>query len=190
MSGLLFIAFVFLTTHLNSKFFIFFISGFANIFCYSAVLNDQYNFSYVVLLNIIFMLIIAFYYILIDIEEDSLPIDFIKRTPLKYFIIIISFLISFVSILSIFRSFVRRSEILNINKPSVVVVDYREKMKTKNKNLTIEKKLIDAQHTNIKNIVYEKTFKDIKMSVFKYFNTAILIYVIFLSVNYFIYKEN
>jgi hypothetical protein len=85
---------------------------------------------------------------------------------------------------------VRKGEILNINKPSVVVVDYREKMKGENENLTIEKKLIDVQNAGVKNIAYEKTFKDIKISAFKYFNTAILIYVIFLSINYFIYKEN
>jgi hypothetical protein len=137
------------------------------------------------------MLVIAFYYILIDLREDSLSMDFIKRTMLRYIVIIISFLLSFVFILLVFKSLVQSRETLHLNnKISVVVADKREKMKSKSKSVIIEKKTVGDNNSKIKNTVYEKSFKDIKISAFKYFNTAIIIYVVFLSINYFVHREN
>lgn len=184
---LLFIAFVFLTTHLNSKFFIFFISSFINIFCCSAIMNDQYNFLYIVLLNIIFMLVIIFYYILINTEEDVLSMDFIHRTTIRYVIIILSFLVSFISISIVFTAIVHRKDQLPVNKPSIVVLaDKREKIRSKNKNIMIEKKTINSD--GITNLIYEKRLTNKGIESFKYFNVIMYVYVIFLSVSYFIYK--
>ncbi|MDR2760756.1 MAG: hypothetical protein LBB09_02830 [Rickettsiales bacterium] len=189
ISGALFVAFVFLTTHINSKFFIFFISSFANIFCYSVIIADQYNFSYIVLLAIIFMLIVIFYYILVDIDEKLLPVEFVNRTTLRYIVIIASFLISFLFISIAFTSLIRRKDALHYNDFSTVLANQREKVESgSGKNITLEKKtVVDGQE---KNIIYEKTFRSKRTIFFKYFNILIFIYVIFLNISYFIYKRN
>jgi hypothetical protein len=154
------------------------------------ILNDQYNFSHIVLLNIIFILIMAFYYILSNLKEDSLPVDFIRRTALRYLVIITCFLFSLVSIFAILRSLMKRSEALHIDKPSIMLVDGREKIRSENKNIAIEKKFIGSQSFGVRSVAYEKTSMNVETDTFKYFNILILIYVIFLSVSYFIHKKN
>ncbi|MDR0571296.1 MAG: hypothetical protein LBG48_00425 [Rickettsiales bacterium] len=133
------------------------------------------------------MLVIIFYYILINTEEDVLSMDFIHRTTIRYVIIILSFLVSFISISIVFTAIVHRKDQLPVNKPSIVVLaDKREKIRSKNKNIMIEKKTINSD--GITNLIYEKRLTNKGIESFKYFNVIMYVYVIFLSVSYFIYK--
>jgi hypothetical protein len=83
----------------------------------------------------------------------------------------------------------KNKEILYLNKQSAIVFNNREKLKTENNEITIEKKMVIDKNEKVVNMVHEKNFKNTKINTFKYFNVSIFIYVIFLSINYFIHKK-
>jgi hypothetical protein len=67
-----------------------------------------------------------------------------------------------------------------------ILADKREKIRYEDKDVMIEKKTIKTEGTT--NLIYEKKLNNRSIESFKYFNVIMYVYVIFLSVSYFIYK--
>ena len=110
----LYVAFIFYAKKTESKFFIFFISSFINIFNYSVVLKNEYNFLSIVLLNLLFLFVIIFFYIYSDIENNILPDDFVESSDMKNLIVLSIFIFSLVSICCIFSSlYFKKSRLKN-----------------------------------------------------------------------------
>lgn len=176
---MLYVAFLFFTTHINSKFFIFFISCFANIFCYSIIIKKEYNFFFLVLLNVLFMLIMVFYYIMIDLDEKSLTQEFTNRSTLKHVLIISFFLCGLFFILTIFSIFYKKQELINSNY-NVVPIAFNKVVKN-----SYESKLDNYGKIDNNIIVYQKNVRELNNKVFSNFNILVLVYICLLNVLYF-----
>ena len=99
-----YIAFIFFAKSLDSKFIVFFISSFINIFSYSTTLKNEINFLTVVLLNLFFILTLVFFYIYTDTKNNLLTSDYVESSDIKNIITTTIFILSFVIISFIFYS--------------------------------------------------------------------------------------
>lgn len=184
MMGLLYIAFVFFAKNIRSKFFIFFISSFINIFNYSIVLNNEYSFFTVVLLNIIFILIVIVFYIFLNREQENLPQNFVESSDIKNLITLLIFATSFVILCSIFL-------LLNVKKDRFKIknIDVNTLTTTKlytKKNSEIQKKEIYTSDGH-KYIIYTRNLDFIeKNDIFSNYNLLIILYISTMIVMFFI----
>ncbi|MDR1498982.1 MAG: hypothetical protein LBS34_01700 [Rickettsiales bacterium] len=187
---LLYIAFVFCAKNIISKFFIFFISSFINIFNYSVVLKNEYNFLTIVLLNVIFMLAVAFFYVHSNTDNKNLSSDFMEANDIKNFITITIFLISFVSLCFIFLSFNSKKEMFNKLFSNKIVADKTDNFRVDG---LVQKKQ-ELQINNQKYIIYTRNINFIENSnIFLNYNLIIIFYIAVSIIGFFItsgIKEN
>lgn len=185
MMGLLYVAFVFFAKNITSKFFIFFISGFINIFNYSVIIKNEYSFLTLVLLNIIFMLVIAILYIYIDANQENLDSSFIESNDIKNFTIIIILIASFIMLCLIFRAINMKKELfynISINRANILTTEkYYKKVDS-----SIEKKEIFSDGGQ-KFIIYTRNLAFIENNnIFLNYNLLIILYVSVVIVVFFI----
>lgn len=183
MMAMLYIAFVFLAKNITSKFFIFFISSFVNIFNYSVVLKDQYSFLTVVLLNIIFMLIVIIFFIYSNLEKENLPSSFIESNDIKNLIIIVIFLTSFIILCFIFTSINKQKDLFKGGTLNGNHILTTTKIYYKEKN--IQRKEI-FENNGQKFIIYNRNIDFIeKNNIFTNYNLFIVLYVSIVIVVFF-----
>lgn len=181
--GLLYISFIFLAEDINYKFFIFFISSFINIFNYSVVLKNEYNFLTIVLLNIIFILIIIIFYIYSDIKQENLSSDFIESNDIKNFITIVIFLGSFILLCYIFIILNSKKNLFgnNINKNTIITT---EKYYYKKNNILEKKEIINNKNEHY--TIYTRNIPFIeKNNIFLNYNLIIILYITITIVSFF-----
>lgn len=184
----LYFAFVFCAKKTESKFFIFFISSFVNIFNYSIVLKNEYNFLSVVLLNLMFVFIIIFFYIYCDVNNNILSNDFVESSDAKNLITIIIFILSFISLCFIFNSLYTRKDRLT-NKPLTNNIIATSNIVIKNSNIKQEKQTIKIEKTNY--IIYNRNIRFLNNNkVFHNYNLIILFYIIAIMTSFFINNSN
>lgn len=178
----LYIAFVFYAKKTESKFFIFFISSFINIFNYSIILKNEYNFLSVVLLNLLFAFVIIFFYIYSDIGNNILPNDFVENSDFKNIMSVLIFLFSFFSICFIFCfTYFKKDAIKSFNINTNVINNVSFVMKEEDKLQHIN--IIDSN--DIKYTIYNKNIKFIDNNkIFRNYNLIILCYIIILMVSF------
>ena len=183
--GLLYIAFVFFAKNLRSKFFIFFISSFINIFNYSIVLNNEYSFFTIVLLNIIFILIVMIFYIFLNREQKNLPSSFIESNDIKNTITVLIFSTSFIILCFIFILLNVKKDRFKIKNDNYNILT-NVKLYEKDKNNNIQKKEIFINE-DYKYIVYSRNLEFIeKNKIFSNYNLLILLYISTMIVMFFI----
>lgn len=178
----LYIAFVFYAKKTESKFFIFFISSFINIFNYSIILKNEYNFLSVVLLNLLFAFVIIFFYIYSDIGNNILPNDFVENSDFKNIMSVLIFLFSFFSICFIFCfTYFKKDAIKSFNINTNVINNVSFVMKEEDKLQHIN--IIDSN--DIKYTIYNKNIKFIDNNkIFRNYNLIILCYIIILMISF------
>lgn len=176
---LTYIAFVFYTKSIDSKFMVFFISCFINIFNYSVVLKNEINFLSIVTLNIFFIISMIFFYIYADPNSNLLSSDYIESSDIKNIIIILIFILSFISISFIFYSLSKnKNYLLRTQLNNVLVADQNYNYKNKY-DVKQEKLLLNIDGNNY--IVYNKNIPFIENNkIFRHYNLLILFYIVVL----------
>lgn len=177
--ALVYIAFVFYTKTIDSKFMVFFISCFINIFNYSIIIKNEINFLSIVTLNIFFILSMVFFYIYLDPNSNLLSSDYIENSDIKNILTIIIFVFSFILISFIFFSLSSNRERLYINQlNNNILTDKNYYYKNKD-DLKQEKLYINTKEKTY--IVYNKNISFIENNgFFKHYNLIILFYIIML----------
>ena len=182
-----YIAFIFFAKSLDSKFIVFFISSFINIFSYSTTLKSEINFLTVVLLNLFFILTIVFFYIHVDTNSNLLTSDYLESSDIKNVITTLIFVFSFFIISLIFYSLNKNRNLFyntTISNKSIVTDKnyYYKDSKEQNKQ---EKKEIKID--NINYVVYNRKLDFIENNYFlKHYNLIVLFYVILLVTTFII----
>ena len=178
-----YIAFIFFAKSLDSKFIVFFISSFINIFSYSTTLKNEINFLTVVLLNLFFILTLVFFYIYTDTKNNLLTSDYVESSDIKNIITTTIFILSFVIISFIFYS-LNKTKIFFYNNTidnRAIIADnnYYHKIN----NIKQEKKEIKLNDTNY--IIYDRKNNFLEKNYFfKHYNLMILFYVALLIVTF------
>ncbi len=185
MMWLLYIAFIFFAKNITSKFFIFFISCFVNIFNYSIVIKNEYSFLTIVLLNIIFMLVVAIFYIYVDMSQENLSSNFIEGNDIKNLIIISIFVTSFIMISLIFNGINKKKNLFNnisINKTNILTTN---KLYKKTSNGLEQKEILDINGQKF--IVFTRNIVFIENNnIFLNYNLLIILYISVIIVVFFI----
>lgn len=184
----LYVAFIFYAKKTESKFFIFFISSFINIFNYSVVLKNEYNFLSIVLLNLLFLFVIIFFYIYSDIENNILPDDFVESSDMKNLIVLSIFIFSFVSICCIFSSlYFKKSKLKNTPLSNNIVTT--NNVIIKNNDIKEQKKSIEIDNTTY--TIYNRNTEFIDSNkIFRNYNLIILFYMALIMASFFINNMN
>jgi hypothetical protein len=181
--SMLYIAFIFFTENTTSKSLIFFISSFINIFNYSFVLKNEYNFLTMVLLNIIFVLIVAFFYVYSDTSNNSLSADFIEDNDIKNFIVIIIFAVSLFVLCFIFLKYNSKKEFFSKNFSNKILIDSTTNYKVD--NLVQKKEIILIGGHNY--IIYTRKIRFIEENnMFSNYNLIVILYVVVSIISFFI----
>ena len=184
----LYVAFIFYAKKTESKFFIFFISSFINIFNYSVVLKNEYNFLSIVLLNLLFLFVIIFFYIYSDIENNILPDDFVESSDMKNLIVLSIFIFSFVSICCIFSSLYFKKSRLK-NTPLLNNIVTTNNVIIKNNDIKEQKKSIEIDNTTY--TIYNRNTEFIDSNkIFRNYNLIILFYMTLIMASFFINNMN
>ena len=180
-----YIAFTFYAKTTDSKFIVFFISSFINIFNYSITLKNEINFLSIVLLNLFFILTMVFFYIYLDVNDNFLPSDYVESSDLKNIITILIFFLSFLAIASIFYS-LNKDKSLFFNQKlnnSVIISENNDYYSDYNG----KQKKNEIQIDNTKYIIYNRKLNFIENNYFfKHYNLMILLYVVILVVTFII----
>ena len=184
----LYVAFIFYAKKTESKFFIFFISSFINIFNYSVVLKNEYNFLSIVLLNLLFLFVIIFFYIYSDIENNILPDDFVESSDMKNLIVLSIFIFSLVSICCIFSSlYFKKSRLKNTPLSNNIVTT--NNVIIKNNDIKEQKKSIEIDNTTY--TIYNRNTEFIDSNkIFRNYNLIILFYMALIMASFFINNMN
>lgn len=184
----LYVAFIFYAKKTESKFFIFFISSFINIFNYSVVLKNEYNFLSIVLLNLLFLFVIIFFYIYSDIENNILPDDFVESSDMKNLIVLSIFIFSLVSICCIFSSLYFKKSRLK-NTPLLNNIVTTNNVIIKNNDIKEQKKSIEIDNTTY--TIYNRNTEFIDSNkIFRNYNLIILFYMALIMASFFINNMN
>ena len=184
----LYVAFIFYAKKTESKFFIFFISSFINIFNYSVVLKNEYNFLSIVLLNLLFLFVIIFFYIYSDIENNILPDDFVESSDMKNLIVLSIFIFSLVSICCIFSSlYFKKSKLKNTPLSNNIVTT--NNVIIKNNDIKEQKKSIEIDSATY--TIYNRNTEFIDSNkIFRNYNLIILFYMALIMASFFINNMN
>ena len=178
-----YIAFIFFAKSLDSKFIVFFISSFINIFSYSTTLKNEINFLTVVLLNLFFILAIIFFYIYTDTKSNLLTSDYIESSDIKNIITTTIFILSFVIISFIFYSLNKTKNLFYNNTINNKAIIADNNYYYNINGIKQEKKEIKLDNTNY--IVYDRKNNFLEKSYFfKHYNLMILFYVALLIVTF------
>lgn len=185
---ILYVAFIFYAKKTESKFFIFFISSFVNIFNYSVVLKNEYNFLSIVLLNLLFLFVIIFFYIYSNIENNILPNDFVESSDMKNLIVLSIFIFSFISICCIFSSlYFKKNKLTNTPLTNNIITTKNVVMK--DENIKQHKQSIEIDGT--KYTVYNRNIEFIDSNkIFRNYNLIILFYMALIMTSFFINNIN
>ena len=178
-----YIAFIFFAKSLDSKFIVFFISSFINIFSYSTILKNENNFLTVVLLNLFFIITLIFFYIYTDTKNNLLTSDYVESSDIKNIITTTIFILSFIIISFIFYSLNKTKNLFYNN-----TLDNRAIIADNNYYYNIngikqEKKEIRLNNTNY--VIYNRKINFLEKNYFfKHYNLMILFYVALLIITF------
>ena len=184
----LYFAFIFCAKRTESKFFIFFLSSFINVFSYSTTLKNEFNFLSMIILSLVFIFVMALFYIHCELENNILSSDFVENSDIKNLVTIIIFLTGFISLCFIFtKLYTAKDKIQNMNLNNNVLSE---------RNIVEKENDVkrDVQITTINNtryITYRRNVKFLdKNRIFKNYNLLILFYILAIIVNLFINNPN
>lgn len=179
-------AFVFFTKTVDSKFIVFFISCFINIFNYSIVLKNEINFLSVLTLNIFFIIVVIFLYMSVNTDSNLLSSDYIESSDIKNIVTILIFVFSFISISYIFYSLNKNKDKLITKQLNNVIIADNNYYYKKN-NLKQEKLTLKIDNKNY--VIYNKNISFIENNkIIKHYNLIILFYIVIL-ITAFIYNN-